>query len=137
MLHQFLQHCIRVILDSWCGDLLFPCNKMVHFTKRNTWGWGRAPFVFVAMWRGTSKVAQAREYTITSLSGARNPRFLTDNVEHTKSSTHMSVHTPTTNICNHHNHGLYQFIISNYWLNKLHTRVLICFATENKFEAAM
>ena len=42
-------------------------------------------------------MAQPCEYTITSSRGVRKPRFFADNVEHTKSSTHISVHTPTTN----------------------------------------
>lgn len=54
--------------------------------------------MFLATWSGRSKVAHPPEYTITSLRGLTWPRFLADNAEHTKSSTHISVHIPTTNI---------------------------------------
>lgn len=61
-------------------------------------GWAMASSKVLATDIGRSKVAQPPEYTITSSNGERKPRFLADNVEHTKSNTHMSVQIPTTKI---------------------------------------
>lgn len=63
-----------------------------------TCGWAMASSKVLATDIGRSKVAQPPEYTITSSNGERKPRFLADNVEHTKSNTHMSVQIPTTKI---------------------------------------
>lgn len=66
--------------------------------SQTTCGWAIASFIVLATWIGRSKVAHPFEYTITSSKGTSKPRFLADNVEHTKSSTHTSVHIPTTKI---------------------------------------
>lgn len=69
-----------------------------------TCGWANWSLLFLASEAGKSKVAHPLEYTTTSSRGSRKPRFLADNVEQTKSSTHMSVQIPTTNNCRYKSH---------------------------------
>lgn len=62
-----------------------------------TCGWAIPCLLVCVTSAGKSNVAQPLEYSTTSCKGERKPRVFADNVELTKSSTQISVHTPTTN----------------------------------------